>query len=79
MKKLLILIKVIEKVINHILINNIKHDISINLSLESINNTAFIAWLEKNCLNIKVLLLNLYLVRLLMLLQKDVDKLKTHL
>ena len=40
--------KVILKVINHILINNVKHDISINLSLESINNTAFIAWLEKN-------------------------------
>ena len=39
--------KVILKVINHILVNNIKHDISINLSLESINNTAFIAWLEK--------------------------------
>ena len=30
--------KVIEKVIGHILINSIKHDISINLSLESINN-----------------------------------------
>ncbi|MDY3205397.1 MAG: LapD/MoxY N-terminal periplasmic domain-containing protein, partial [Arcobacter sp.] len=28
--------KVIQKVMNHILINNIKHDISINLSLESI-------------------------------------------
>lgn len=39
--------KVVTKVINHILINNINHEISINLSLESINNTAFIAWLEK--------------------------------
>ncbi len=38
--------KVIEKVIDHILINSIKHDISINLSLESINNTAFIAWIK---------------------------------
>ena len=38
--------KVIEKVIGHILINSIKHDISINLSLESINNTAFIAWIK---------------------------------
>lgn len=39
--------KVVHKVINHILTSKIKHDISINLSLESINNTAFIAWLEK--------------------------------
>ena len=42
--------KVIEKVIGHILINSIKHDISINLSLESINNTAFIAWIKNKIL-----------------------------
>jgi len=39
--------KVVSKVIEHILINKINHDISINLSLESINNTSFIAWLER--------------------------------
>lgn len=39
--------KVIEKVINYIEINSIKHDIAINLSLDSVNDTAFIAWLEK--------------------------------
>jgi EAL domain-containing protein (putative c-di-GMP-specific phosphodiesterase class I)/methyl-accepting chemotaxis protein len=38
--------KVISRVIDDILIDKINHDISINLSLESINNTAFIAWLE---------------------------------
>ena len=42
--------KVIEKVISHILINGISHDISINLSLESINNTAFIAWIKNKIL-----------------------------
>ena len=42
--------KVISKVIDHILIDKINHDISINLSLESINNTAFIAWLENKIL-----------------------------
>ena len=42
--------KVIDKVIKHILINGIKHDISINLSLESINNTAFIAWIKNKIL-----------------------------
>lgn len=39
--------KVIEKVISHIKQNDITYEISINLSLESINNTAFISWLEK--------------------------------
>jgi EAL domain-containing protein (putative c-di-GMP-specific phosphodiesterase class I)/methyl-accepting chemotaxis protein len=43
--------KVIEKVINHILINGVSHDISINLSLESINNTAFIAWIKNKILD----------------------------
>ena len=39
--------KIITKVINNILINKINHDISINLSIESISNTGFILWLEK--------------------------------
>jgi len=42
--------KVIEKVIKHIITNDIKHDISINLSLESTNNTAFIAWIKNKIL-----------------------------
>ncbi|WP_108063478.1 bifunctional diguanylate cyclase/phosphodiesterase [Poseidonibacter lekithochrous] len=68
--------KVILKVINHILINKISHDISINLSLESINNTAFIAWLEKvlnehrNIANQLVFSITAYAVA------KDVDKFK---
>lgn len=68
--------KVILKVINHILINKISHDISINLSLESINNTAFIAWLEKvlnehrNIANQLVFSITAYAVA------KDVNKFK---
>lgn len=38
---------VISKVISHIIINNVKHDICINLSLESISNNNFILWLQK--------------------------------
>lgn len=38
---------VIKKVINHILLNNINHDICINLSMDSIANANFISWLEK--------------------------------
>ena len=38
---------VISKVIEHIKINNIQHEISINLSLESINDTGFISWIEQ--------------------------------
>lgn len=37
---------VIQKVIGHIYSNSIKHDISINLSLDSIENNAFIDWLK---------------------------------
>ena len=38
---------VISKVISHITINNVKHDICINLSLDSISNNEFIIWLQK--------------------------------
>ena len=38
---------VIKKVITHMIINNIKHDIIINLSLDSISNKTFINWLQK--------------------------------
>lgn len=68
--------KVIEKVINHILINNIKHDISINLSLESINNTAFIAWLEKRLLESKNIASQLVFSVTAYAVAKDVEKFK---
>ncbi len=38
---------VIDKVINFMIINNIKHDICINLSVDSISNNEFIIWLQK--------------------------------
>ena len=38
---------VIQKVIEHIINNEIKHDICINLSLDSISNNDFIIWLQK--------------------------------
>ncbi|NQY92689.1 MAG: EAL domain-containing protein [Campylobacteraceae bacterium] len=37
---------VIEKVINHMHTNHVKHDISINLSLDSIKNGPFINWVK---------------------------------
>lgn len=39
--------EVIEKVIQYMIINSVKHDISINLSLDSISNPEFIIWLQK--------------------------------
>lgn len=68
--------KVIQKVINHILLNSVKHDISINLSLESINNTAFIAWLEKKLLEHKNIASQLVFSATAYAVAKDVDKFK---
>lgn len=68
--------KVILKVINHILINSVKHDISINLSLESINNTAFIAWLEKQLLEHKNIANQLVFSATAYAVAKDVEKFK---
>jgi EAL domain-containing protein (putative c-di-GMP-specific phosphodiesterase class I)/GGDEF domain-containing protein len=68
--------KVITKVINHILINNIKHEISINLSLESINNTAFIAWLEKTILKHKDISNQLVFSVTAYAVAKDIEKFK---
>lgn len=67
---------VTEKVINYILINNLKHDISINLSLESINNTAFIAWLEKKIIEHKNIASQLVFSATAYAVAKDVDKFK---
>lgn len=68
--------KVITKVINHILINNIKHDISINLSLESINNTAFIAWIEKELQKHKAIASQLVFSITAYAAAKDINKFK---
>lgn len=68
--------KVITKVINHILVNNVNHDIAINLSLESINNTAFIAWLEKTLNNSKEAVSKLVFSVTAYAVAKDIDKFK---
>lgn len=68
--------KVIEKVINHIIMNNIKHEISINLSLESINNTAFIAWLDKTLSTHKTIASQLVFSITAYAAAKDVEKFK---
>jgi EAL domain-containing protein (putative c-di-GMP-specific phosphodiesterase class I)/GGDEF domain-containing protein len=68
--------KVIEKVVNHILINNIKHDISINLSLESINNTAFIAWIKNKILESKSIAPQLVFSATAYAVAKNEDKFK---
>lgn len=68
--------KIITKVINNILINNVKHDISINLSLESISNTTFILWLEKTILEHKKIAKQLVFSITAYAVAKDVDKFK---
>jgi EAL domain-containing protein (putative c-di-GMP-specific phosphodiesterase class I)/methyl-accepting chemotaxis protein len=68
--------KIITKVINNILINKVKHTISINLSLESICNTAFILWLEKTILEHKSIASQLAFSITAYAVAKDVDKFK---
>ena len=68
--------KVITKVINHILVKKIKHNISINLSLESINNTAFIAWIENIVLKHKKIANQLVFSITAYAVAKDMDKFK---
>lgn len=68
--------KVITKVINHILINNIQHKISINLSLESIINTSFISWLKKTILEHKKISPQLVFSITAYAVAKDIDKFK---
>ncbi|PUE64170.1 bifunctional diguanylate cyclase/phosphodiesterase [Arcobacter caeni] len=68
--------KVIEKVIQHIIINSIKHDISINLSLESINNTAFIAWIKNKIIENKAIATQLVFSATAYAVAKNVDKFK---
>ncbi|AXX89178.1 GGDEF domain-containing protein [Arcobacter suis] len=68
--------KVIEKVIQHIIINSIKHDISINLSLESINNTAFIAWIKNKIIENKAIAAQLVFSATAYAVAKNVDKFK---
>ena len=68
--------KVIEKVISNIVINKITHDISINLSLESINNTAFIAWVKNKILENKLISKQLVFCATAYAVAKDMDKFK---
>jgi EAL domain-containing protein (putative c-di-GMP-specific phosphodiesterase class I)/GGDEF domain-containing protein len=68
--------KIITKVINNILINRINHDISINLSIESISNTAFISWLEKTIDEHKSIAKQLVFSITAYAVAKDVDKFK---
>ena len=68
--------KVIEKVIKHIISNNIRHDIAINLSLESINNTAFIAWIKNKILDNKNIASQLVFSVTSYAVAKNVDKFK---
>ena len=67
---------VITKVINYILQNNIKHDILINLSLESINNTTFISWIEKTIIKHKNISSQLVFSITAYAVAKDVDTFK---
>ena len=68
--------KIITKVINNILINKISHDISINLSIESISNTGFILWLEKTIDEHKSIAKQLVFSVTAYAVAKDVDKFK---
>ncbi|NCB13819.1 MAG: GGDEF domain-containing protein, partial [Erysipelotrichia bacterium] len=68
--------KIITRVINNILINKINHDISINLSIESISNTGFILWLEKTIDEHKSIAKQLVFSVTAYAVAKDVDKFK---
>ena len=68
--------KIITKVINNILINKINHDISINLSIESISNTGFILWLEKTIDEHKSIAKQLVFSVTAYAVAKDVEKFK---
>ena len=68
--------KVVTKVIEHIIINNVQHELSINLSLESINNTAFIAWIEKKILEHKEIASKLVFSITAYAVAKDINKFK---
>ena len=68
--------KIITKVINNILINKISHDISINLSIDSISNTGFILWLEKTIDEHKAIAKQLVFSVTAYAVAKDVEKFK---
>jgi len=68
--------KVIEKVINHIIVSDIKHAIAINLSLDSIGNTAFIAWLEQKLSENKTIISKLIFSVTAYAVAKNIDKFK---
>ena len=68
--------KIVSNVINHILENKINHNISINLSLESINNTAFIAWIARTIQNNNKIAKQLVFSITAYAVAKDMDKFK---
>ena len=68
--------KVVNKVIDYIKSEKVNHDISINLSLESINNTAFIAWLERTILQNKKIASQLVFSITAYAVAKDMGKFK---
>jgi len=68
--------KIVSNVINHILENKINHNISINLSLESINNTAFIAWIGRTIQNNNKIAKQLVFSITAYAVAKDMDKFK---
>lgn len=68
--------KVIEKVIDYILINDTQYDIAINLSLESINNTAFIAWIKQKLIENKNIVSKLVFSVTAYAVAKDIEKFK---
>lgn len=68
--------KVVEKVINYISINDTKHSIAINLSLESISDTSFISWLEQKLAENKAIVPRLVFSVTAYAVAKNIDKFK---
>ncbi|RXJ98014.1 GGDEF domain-containing protein [Arcobacter sp. CECT 8989] len=67
---------VIQKVINHISINNLKNDVMINLSLQSISDNNFLLWLDELILKNKNLSSKLIFSVTAYAVAKDVDNFK---
>ena len=67
---------VISKVISYIVINNISHDICINLSLDSISNETFIIWLQSEILKNKTISKQLVFSITAYSVAKDIDSFK---
>ncbi len=68
---------VISKIIEYMQINNIKHDICINLSLHSISNNDFIIWLQKEIAKNKNISSHLIFSLTAYSVEKDMNTFKT--